>query len=143
MSAVTAMSLALQAQSADPRITTVLEYLHLQPLDTLPTIREFALTFSISESYLRHKFKEIVGLSFREYVRRLRFHRAKALLEGGGITVKCARLEIGMLDHSSFARAYKKYFGEAPTITKRRADNGKWKFAMISQLSPVEMKKLA
>jgi AraC-like DNA-binding protein len=47
------------------------------------------------------------------------------------MTVKQARLEVGLLDHSSFAKSYKKYFGETPTNTKRSA-SGKWKSMLLA-----------
>lgn len=139
------MSPPPEALYEDSRISAILQYLHVQPLDSLPNLRGLAVGLNMSESYLRHKFKAAVGLPFGQYVRRLRFQRAKMLLEGGGVTVKQARLEVGMLDHSSFARAYKEYFGEAPTNTKRRADGERSKLVLICppDCGPVELRKPA
>lgn len=103
----------------DSRISAVLACVHSQPPRAIPTARVLAQKLDISEGYLRHKFKEVVGLSFGQYVRRLRFQRAKSLLESGDVGVKQAMLEVGILDHSSFAKRYKKFFGETATNTRR------------------------
>lgn len=145
MSAGAAVSSPPEDRYEDSRISAILQYLHVQPLDSLPDFHGLAAGFNMSESYLRHKFKTVVGLPFGQYVRRLRFQRAKVLLEGGDVTVKRARLEVGMLDHSSFARAYKEYFGETPTTTKRRADGERSKLVLISppDCGPVDLRKPA
>lgn len=131
MSSTTQLCLTPQRLTRDPRISAALEYVAAQPLHSVPTVRLLAQKFNISESYLRHKFRDVVGLSFGQYVKRLRFERARHLLKNSSLTVKQAMLEVGMLDHSSFAKSYRKYFGETPTSTKLGA-NGKWKVMLHS-----------
>lgn len=109
----------LAPSCSDLRIALVLQYLHAQAPGCMPAARLVSQRLHISESYLRHRFKELVGLSYGQYVRGLRFQHARILLRRGDLTVKQAMLEVGMLDHSSFAKAYKRYFGESPTGTRR------------------------
>ncbi len=120
----------LKASCSDYRVELILNYICSQEPSRLPTLKFFSLALGASESYLRHKFKEVTGLSYGAYIRRLRFFHAKKLLEAGGETVKRARLEIGLNDHSSFSKAYKRYFGETPKRTKARGDHLKWKVTL-------------
>lgn len=132
-----------QSLIRDPRISAAIEYVDAHPLHDIPTVRLLAQRFNISESYLRHIFKNDVGLSFGQYVRRLRFRRARHLLSSSSMTVKQARLEVGLLDHSSFAKSYKKYFGETPSSTKRGA-NDKWRLILpAAESSSVRVRKPA
>lgn len=113
-------SIALSVPScSDFRIAAVLQHVHAQRPSCIPAARLLSQRLDISQSYLRHRFKEVVGMSYGQYVRRLRFQHARILLERGDLKVKQAMLEVGMLDHSSFAKAYKRYFGESPTSTKQ------------------------
>jgi len=124
------LSVSARKVTMDPRISAALEYLEVCPPGSVPSLGLLAQKFNISESYLRHRFKEQVGISFSRYVRSLRFRRARHLLSNSSMNVKQARLEVGLLDHSSFSKTYKKYFGETPTSTKRAAHE-KWKLLLV------------
>jgi len=120
------------ANCSDYRVALILNYICSEEPSRLPSLKFFSLALDASESYLRHKFKEVTGLSYGAYIRHLRFVHARKLLEAGGATVKRARLEIGLHDHSSFSKAYKRYFGETPKRTKARGDHLKWQVTLCS-----------
>jgi AraC-like DNA-binding protein len=121
--------------SRDPRVLAVVTHLEAHPFGDDSTLPSLAKKLNVSASYLRHRFKDSVGLSFNEYVRRLRFERARILLKNSTMTVKQVMIEVGLLDHSSFAKRYKKYFGETPTRTKQSGSPGKWLLALASPLN--------
>lgn len=135
----------IPSQLGDSRISAVAAYLKDISIADLPTVALIAAKVNISESYLRHKFRECTGMSLGEYVRRLRFEKARILLRKGPATVKQAMIEVGIVDHSLFARRYKAYFGETPSETKRACGIEKWRAVLESPpiSNPVHTKKLA
>jgi len=118
---------------SDPRVSAVLAHFEAWPLHSLPTARLLAQQLDMSESCFRYKFKQTAGVAFGQYVGRLRFQRAKMLLQNTTMSVKQAMLEVGMNDHSSFARRYKRYFGETPSRTRNSA-GGKWNNVLFLKL---------
>jgi AraC-like DNA-binding protein len=98
--------------------SAVLSHLSGQEPSHMPTVHSLAAIFNISASHLRHVLKQQTGLSFSRHVRILRLRRARQLLQDTCMTVKQVMVEVGMSDHSHFAKDYKKEFGESPTQTR-------------------------
>ena len=73
--------------------------------------------FSKSPSQIRRDFSKATGTTFWKYVSLKRLLSARALLERGESAQNAAYL-CGFSDYSSFFRAYKKYFGHSPSISK-------------------------
>ena len=118
----------------DSRISLIVSRLTAVPFSSTPSLRFFAAQLDISESYLRHKFTKVTGMSYGRYIRKLRFRHAYNQLAKGSMSVKQVMLEIGVTDHSFFAKHYKKEFGETPTDTRKRNAIGKW-----GEIRPVQM----
>ena len=53
------------------------------------------------------------------YLKHARLDRARQLLQETQLAVKQVSIEVGIFDHSHFARDYKKEFGESPSDTRR------------------------
>jgi AraC-like DNA-binding protein/mannose-6-phosphate isomerase-like protein (cupin superfamily) len=66
-----------------------------------------------SRSYFAHRFREIAGQSFFEYVTLFRLDEAKERLRGGASILDTA-LECGFGSVRSFYRAFRKYCGASP-----------------------------
>jgi AraC family transcriptional regulator, ethanolamine operon transcriptional activator len=81
----------------------------------------------ISERALQYAFKEVMGLSPRDYLVRLRLHRVRQALLAASqrtSTVSVEALKWGFWHFGEFSRAYKDCFGELPSDTLRRPPGG-------------------
>lgn len=70
--------------------------------------------FQLSEDHLSRLFQKKTGFTFSQLLLKLRMERAKALLQGGGFSVKEVAYECGYRDFSYFTRAFKKYYNALP-----------------------------
>ncbi|MFD0693468.1 helix-turn-helix domain-containing protein [Paenibacillus sp. GCM10027628] len=69
----------------------------------------------ISTHYFAHLFKKEVGLSFIEYVNKIRIEKAVYLLETTDLTVREIARQVGFPDANYFARKFKVYMNGCPT----------------------------
>jgi len=84
---------------------------------TLPKIAE---TFCISSSYLSHIFKAQTGVSFVDYVTRVKIERAKTLLKSQDIKIYEIAYCLGYEDAEYFNRVFKKLVGITATAYRAR-----------------------
>lgn len=105
----------LNASSKDWRIQRAIESLQQNP-----RLRacEIAASLNLSKSRFRHLFTIELGISPRQYLRRLRLEHARALLEGSSLSVKEITAQINVKDASHFFRDYKALFGHTPRQTR-------------------------
>jgi AraC-like DNA-binding protein len=84
-------------------------------------IRQAALAAQcgLSTSAFSRAFKAEYGLTFREYLMRLRIRQACQLLRLGTHSATAAGLSVGFDDASHFARAFRKLTGMSPLLYKR------------------------
>lgn len=75
---------------------------------------------NISSSRLRHIFKQEMGISPVQYLRRLRMCKAKELLETTYLNIKQIMIRVGVNDESHFVRDFKKVYGLSPTQYRAR-----------------------
>jgi len=73
---------------------------------------------SVSPQYFSKIFKDEIGLSYVEYVRRKRIDIAKDMLKTNQYSVKEICYEIGYNDPNYFSRLFKKLVGVSPTEYK-------------------------
>lgn len=85
---------------------------HFHQHITLEEISEFV---SLSPNYFSNMFKKATGLSFIEYVSKLRIEKSKELLMDLNWTVYQIALEIGYNDSRYFSRVFKSVVGKTPT----------------------------
>jgi len=86
-------------------------------------VSDLCLAADVSERTLEGAFKEVMGLSPTAYLTRLRLHRVHAALlvaEPGSTRISAEALKWGFWHFGEFARAYKRCFGESPSVTLRR-----------------------
>ena len=83
-------------------------------LDTLADVEEITEALHLSRSALYTLFRRITGTSVWEYVTVKRLHRARSLLTEG-VPPSQVYLRCGFRDYTTFFRAYKRYFGTAPS----------------------------
>ncbi|WP_391572799.1 helix-turn-helix domain-containing protein [Cohnella sp.] len=100
--------------SSDKRIVQeVLKEIH-RNYNTPITIHEIASRHYLSESMLRKKFSEAVGVSPKQYVINLRIEEAKRLLRQTGKAIEYISSEVGFTSSSRFYEQFVKSVGVTP-----------------------------
>lgn len=108
--------LPAESTSLKPKalITEIFAYLHESFREHL-TIESTAKKFGYSRGYLSTLFSAYTGESFNSYLNRLRVMEVRQLqAEGPDANVLQLAFDVGFESASTFYRAYKKQFGEAP-----------------------------
>lgn len=102
----------IENSPSDEKIVAVLDYLNCHLTEDI-SIDSLSARFFLSRSYLMHAFKDQTGYTIGNYLSTKRLLLAKKLIaEGMAITEVC--YACGFKNYSTFSRAYKKNFGEAP-----------------------------
>lgn len=78
----------------------------------------------ISPYYLSHLFKEELGITFLEYLTRIRMEEAKRLLKDQNVTINAISSEVGYDDPGYFSKVFKKNTGLSPNQYRRNAGKG-------------------
>jgi len=86
------------------------------------TIRDLALQFHLSPSYLQRLFKHQTGVSMGEWLNERRLQRAAHLLVSSYMSVKEIAHAIGYEHASSFIRAFERRFAQAPAHYRKQSD---------------------
>ncbi len=86
------------------------------------TIRDLALEFHLSPSYLQRLFKHETGVSMREWLSEQRLVRAARLLTNSYMSVKEIAHTIGYEHASSFIRAFERRFTQPPARYRKQID---------------------
>lgn len=105
--------------SCDEKIVALVRYLH-EHLEEDLSIDRLAQTFFISKSHLMRRFKAETGYTIHGYVTEKRLLATRDRIRSG-MPVTQAAYASGFRDYSSFARAYKKQFGEMPKLAVPRS----------------------
>ncbi len=104
----------LFSDKLDKRISVVKELISSN-FQKCWTIDELAETINLSKSRFKELFKQKTQLSPIQFVRHLRFEKAKELLKTTRLTVKEISFAVGMSDQSHFVRDFKKKYNISPT----------------------------
>jgi AraC family transcriptional regulator, arabinose operon regulatory protein len=83
-------------------------------------IEALARAVNLSPSRLRHLFKDGTGVTPAQYLKRLRFERARELLDGSFLRLKEVLPQVGISDESHFVRDFKKKHGMPPMKYRHR-----------------------
>lgn len=86
------------------------------------TIRDLALEFRLSASYLQRLFKHQTGVSMGEWLSEQRLQRAAHLLANSYMSVKEIAHNVGYGHASSFIRAFERRFAQAPARYRKQSD---------------------
>lgn len=92
-------------------IKPALEFITANFDKNLP-VKQYSERCNLSESYLRKKFAEYMGMSPIDYRNKLRFSEAKRLYFEGLSSQQIAE-KLGFCDSNYFLKQYKKYVGES------------------------------
>jgi YesN/AraC family two-component response regulator len=79
------------------------------------SLEEIANHISVSSFYLSRIFSKKVGMTYKDYLIKLRMEKAKKLLREGRKSIKEISIEVGYSDQNYFSKAFKKHFSKSPT----------------------------
>jgi AraC-like DNA-binding protein len=85
------------------------------------TIRDLALEFHVSPSYLQRLFKHETGRRMGEWLTEQRLQKAAHLLANSYMSVKEIAHAVGYEHVSSFIRAFERRFAEAPARYRKQS----------------------
>jgi AraC-like DNA-binding protein len=88
-------------------------------------IRDLALEFHLSPSYLQRLFKNETGVCMGEWLSEQRLQRAAHLLANSYMSVKEIAHDVGYEHASSFIRAFERRFAQAPVRYRKQNDCAK------------------
>lgn len=103
----------------------VQKILQMAESGTTLSIRELALEFHLSPSYLQRLFKHQTGVCMGEWLNEQRLQRAASLLANSYMSVKEIAYTIGYEHASSFIRAFERRFAQAPLRYRKQCNYGK------------------
>ena len=106
------------ASASEDKILKVQQYIDQHYKDPLK-MDDLAKQFFISNCYLSHKFKELTGLSPKQYLSSVRLKNASVLLLNSDFSVSEIAETVGFPDHSNFIRSFKKIYGVLPKDFRR------------------------
>ena len=89
------------------------------------TIRDLAVEFNLSPSYLQRLFKHQTGVCMGEWISEQRLQRAAHLLTNSYLSVKEIAHNVGYEHASSFIRAFERRFAQAPARYRKQTDYAK------------------
>ncbi|NOU90804.1 AraC family transcriptional regulator [Paenibacillus sp. LMG 31460] len=102
------------AREASPVIRSAIEYMkeHLQEKITLGEIARYCY---LSTYHFAHLFKREVGLSFVDFLNKLRIEKAVHFLETTDLPVQLIAAQVGFPDPNYFTRKFKLYMSCSPS----------------------------
>lgn len=99
-------------------VQKVHDFIRTHKEGALPSAHAFARRFGTNEYELKKEFRKRFGTSIYQLYTRVRLERAHELICGTEMPLSEVALQSGFDDYSSFARAYRKHYGESPAKSK-------------------------
>lgn len=106
--------LVAEETAENPQITQAREFIAENIAEDI-TLSDCARVAHMSTFYFCKMFKRATGLSFTEYLSRLRTEKAKAHLLDAQVRVSEVAFEVGFQSLSQFNRVFKSITGQSPT----------------------------
>ncbi|MBQ8638518.1 MAG: helix-turn-helix transcriptional regulator [Lachnospiraceae bacterium] len=85
------------------------------------SVKQLALSANLSEKRFIHNFKQVVGTAPGQYISQLRMRKAAELLAKSSRSLSEIAHELGYCDQYAFSKAFKRSYGEAPSVFRRSA----------------------
>ncbi len=82
------------------------------------SLKTLAQKYNINSSYLGQIFTKEVGVSFSEYLNKIKNTKAKDLILNTNMRINDIARSVGYIDTSYFYRKFKKYFGVCPSTLR-------------------------
>ena len=74
-----------------------------------------AKRFHLNMAYCSEVFKKLAGMTFTDYMTKLRMEYAHRKIAEGGCDLQNLALEVGYGDYFAFSKRFKKYYGISPS----------------------------
>lgn len=104
----------------------------LQSFRSPLTLGDMAAHAGLTPSYFSTLFAQRMGMSFKEYLDKLRFSEAAKLLSFTDLTVAQICDQSGFSDYANFQRRFRKRFGQSPLEYRRTVKERKGKTEEIN-----------
>jgi AraC family transcriptional regulator, arabinose operon regulatory protein len=114
------LSVRHRQPTASQRVASTLQHVKGR-LAAAHTVPELAALAELSPSRYSELVRSSTGYSPKEYVMRLRMHRAAQLLDTTELPVKAIALEVGFADPLHFSRAFRRINEQSPRGYRQRA----------------------
>jgi AraC-like DNA-binding protein len=114
----------LIAALRDTRIARALEAIHQNPGHPW-TLEIAAGEATLSRSGFARKFKELLEISFFDYLTRLRMRNAREFLSGSSLPVPAIAEKVGYRSHQSFVKVFRKWHGKTPRAYRYESSGGR------------------
>jgi YesN/AraC family two-component response regulator len=85
------------------------------------SLSALAREVGMSKYRLSHRFHEVLGVTFRDYLLRVRLQRAEALLAAGQLSITEVAQNVGFGDLPRFDKVFKRYTGITPSASRSLA----------------------
>lgn len=85
------------------------------------SLSALARQVGMSKYHLSHRFREVLGVTFRDYLLRVRLERAKALLAAGHVSITEVAQNVGFGDLPRFDKVFKRFTGVTPSAYRSLA----------------------
>lgn len=85
------------------------------------TIKEIAKNFYLHPAYLGHLFLKKFGISFNEYLHKMRIEEAMRMMDAAAMKTYEIAMEVGYNNYHNFLQNFEKYTGVKPAEYKNRA----------------------
>lgn len=79
------------------------------------SLSTLARQVGMSKYRLSHRFREVVGVTFRDYLLNVRLERAKALLATDDVSISEVAQKVGFGDLQRLDKVFKHYTGSSPS----------------------------
>lgn len=111
--------LVAERQSESPMIQRAKTFIEEHQAEDL-RLSEVAKAVNTSAYYFCKMFKQATGLTFTDYLARVRVEKVKNLLLNPHIRISEAAFQVGFQSLSQFNRVFRKISGESPTAYRER-----------------------
>ncbi len=115
--------LMVQETEVDPPVVVKVRSYIMRYLDEKLTLPRLAQSMNMSPFHLCRTFKRATGLTFTEYLARMRIEKTKQLLLNPHTRISEVAFAVGFQSLSQFNRVFRRVAGEAPSSYRDRLPN--------------------
>jgi AraC-like DNA-binding protein len=108
-------------EQGDPKLAEVVRHIDANPHQSLG-VTELAEMCGYSESHFRRLFREVMGVTPKQYIKKTKMEYALYLLRDEKLPVKEVAATLGYNDTFEFSKQFKTVYGTSPSKKARQSD---------------------